>query len=380
MKIQDVKCHVTPMGGSWLTESVVANPMSIYPEYWERRSSWYRKMTAGVIEVVLEDGTSGFGFVGGAKGSAAVHLLAEQMCDLVVGKSVFQTELIQEQLLRATVFYGRGGLAQCVISGIDIALWDAKGKVLGQPVYNLLGGKTSDRMKAYYTGNDPSALKEFGIHDMKIAVPYGPAHGEEGMRKNEEAIAHARNTIGPDGFLALDIYMSWDVPYTLRMYERLRKYGILWLEEPVPPGDYEGYRKIRQQVDTMVTGGEHEYTLEGFRRLIEEGSVDIVQPDIYRAGGPTALKKIAAMAKSHNIKLICHGIGSPTYHFLFSNGPEMTPFCEYLDIYQGATKNWVLTDDPRPKDGFLSLGEQPGFGYRLNEEVFHNQTEVTPIW
>ena len=184
---------------------------------------------------------------------------------------------------------------------------------LDQPVYNLLGGKTRECLKSYYTGNDPSALSEFGIRDMKIAIPYGPAHGEDGMRKNEEIVSKARETIGSNGFIALDIYMSWDVPYTLRMYDRLRDYGIAWLEEPVPPDNYEGYREIRRSVNTMVTGGEHEYTLEGFRRLIEGGCVDIVQPDIYRAGGPAGLKKIAALAKAHNLKLVCHGIGSPTY-------------------------------------------------------------------
>lgn len=380
MKICSLKCHVTPIGKSWLTEAVVANPMSIYPEYWERRSSWYRNMSAAVIEVILEDGTSGLGFVGGGKGSAAATILDEQLRDLVVGKSVFDTELIQEQLYRASVYYGRGGLAQCVISGIDLALWDAKGKLIGQPVYNLLGGKTRDRLQAYYTGNDPVALGEFGIANMKIAVPYGPAHGEEGMRMNEQIVAQARQTIGPSGFIALDIYMSWDVPYTLRMYERLRDYRIAWLEEPVPPDNYEGYREIRRKVDTMVAGGEHEYTLEGFRRLIEEGCVDIVQPDIYRAGGPTGLKKIAALAKAHHLKLICHGIGSPTYHFLISNGPELTPFCEYLDIYRGATQEWVLTDDPRPVDSWLTLSSAHGFGYSLNELAFSNQTPVTPIW
>jgi L-rhamnonate dehydratase len=380
MKIQNVKCHVAPMGGSWLTDSIIANPMSIYPEYWERRSSWYRKMSAGVIEVVLEDGTTGFGFVGGGKGSAAVNILEEQLRDLVIGKSVFDTELIQEQLYRASIFYGRGGLAQCVISGIDIALWDAKGKILGQPVYNLLGGKTRDRLKSYYTGNDPVAMAEFGICDMKIAVPYGPAHGEEGMRKNEEIIAKARETIGPKGFIALDIYMGWDVSYTLKMYKRLHDYDIAWLEEPVLPDNYEGYREIRKSVDIMVTGGEHEYTLVGFRRLIEEGCVDIVQPDIYRAGGITGLTKIAALAKAHHLKLICHGVGSPTYHFLISNGPEVTPLCEYIDIYRGATKDWVLTDDPRPLDGWLSLGETPGFGYELNKNVFRDKSSVTPIW
>jgi L-rhamnonate dehydratase len=117
--------------------------------------------------------------------------------------------------------------------------------------------------------------------------------------------------------------------------------------------------------------------------LIESGCVDIVQPDIYRAGGPTALKKIAALAKANHIKLICHGIGSPTYHFQISNGPELTPFVEYLDIYRHATRDWVLSDDPRPVGGELMLVDKPGFGYELNSAVFSKNFEsrcVTPIW
>ena len=135
------------------------------------------------------------------------------------------------------------------------------------------------------------------------------------MRSNEDAIARARDMLGSDGFLALDIYMAWDVAYTLRMYERLEKYRIAWLEEPVLLDDYRGYAEIRRRVNTMVSGGEHEYTLEGFRRLIGEGCVDLVQPDIYRAGGPTGLRKIAALAKAAGIKLICHGTGQRNVSF-----------------------------------------------------------------
>lgn len=369
------------MAGSWLTESVIANPMSAYPEYWQRRSSWFGRLKAAVMEVVLEDGTRGHGFVGGGKGSAAASIVEEQMRSMVVGRSVFETGLLAEQLYRASVFYGRGGLTQCVLSGIDIAMWDAQGKLLGRPAYDLLGGRTRESLRAYYTGNDPEALRDFGIRDMKIAIPYGPAHGEQGMRKNEETVARARDVLGPEAFLALDIYMAWDVPYTLRMYERLEKYRIAWLEEPVVPDDYAGYRKIRETVDTMVTGGEHEYTLSGFRRLLEEGCVDIVQPDIYRAGGPTALQKIAALAKAHHVKLVCHGIGSATYHFLSTCGPELTPFVEYVDICRGTTKDWVLTDDPRPVEGLIQLGDNPGFGYGLNERVFREAGRpVTTIW
>lgn len=380
MLVRELHCHTAPMAGSWLSESVIANPMSAYPEYVDRRSSWFGPMTAAVVEVVLEDGTRGYGFVGCGKGLAAKAVIEEQMRALVIGKPVFDTARIQEQLYRASIFYGRGGVTQAAISGIDIALWDALGKLLSQPVYQLLGGGSQPALRAYYTGYDPEALAAFGIRDMKIAVPYGPAHGEDGMRKNEEAVARARDVLGPDASLALDIYMAWDVPYTLRMYDRLEKYRIAWLEEPVLPDDYAGYREIRRRVNTMVTGGEHEYIYEGFRRLIEEDCVDIVQPDIYRAGGITGLRKIAALAAAHHRKLICHGIGAATYHFEMANDPSLTPFVEYVDIYRGTTKDWVLTGDPRPVQGQIQLSAAPGFGYELDARVFSGNLPVATIW
>jgi len=380
MRIREVLCHTAPMAGSWLSESVIANPMSAYPEYWEKRASWFGPMTAAVIEVVLEDGTRGCGFVGCGKGLAAKAIVDEQMRQITVGRSVFDTGLLQEQLYRASVFYGRGGITQAVISGIDLALWDAQGKLLGRPVYELLGGGSRPDLKAYYTGYDPEALAAFGIRDMKIAVPYGPAHGEEGMRRNVEAVARAREVLGPEAFLALDIYMAWDVPYTLRMYDRLEQFGIAWLEEPVLPDDYAGYREIRRRVNTMVTGGEHEYTFEGFRRLIEDGCVDIVQPDIYRAGGITGLRKIAALAAAHHTKLVCHGVGAATYHFELANDPSLTPFVEYVDIYRGTTKEWVLTGDPRPEGGRIRLSGAPGFGYELYEPAIKEGRPVATIW
>jgi L-rhamnonate dehydratase len=380
MIVRELLCHTAPMAGSWLSESVIANPMSIYPDYWERRSSWFGPMTAAVIEVVLDDGTRGFGFVGCGKGLAAKAIVDEQMRMLTVGRSALDTETLYDQLYRASLFYGRGGITQAVISGIDIALWDARGRVESRPVFDLLGGPARPSLRAYYTGYDPDALRDFGIRDMKIAVPYGPAHGEEGMRRNEDAIARARDVLGPDAFLALDIYMAWDVPYTLRMYERLEKYRIEWLEEPVPPDDYAGYAEIRKHVNTMVTGGEHEYTFEGFRRLLGEGCVDIVQPDIYRAGGITGLRRLAALARQHGTKLVCHGIGAPTYHFEIANEPALTPFAEYVDIYRNTTKDWVLTGDPRPVDGLIHLPPAPGFGYDLNRDVFARSLPVATIW
>ena len=99
------------------------------------------------------------------------------------------------------------------------------------------------------------------------------------------------------------------------------------------------------------------------------------------AGATAALKKIAALAKAHQVKLVCHGIGTPTYHFLSTNGPEVTPFAEYVDIYRGGTTMWVLTDDPRPRGGRIELGDAPGFGYELNTAAFGSGSGgVATIW
>jgi hypothetical protein len=92
------------------------------------------------------------------------------------------------------------------------------------------------------------------------------------------------------------------------------------------------------------------------------------------------LARIASIARSHNVELICHGVGSPTYHFLISNGPTLSPRCEYLDIYDGGSETWVLSDDPRPREGRLALADAPGFGYDINESAFSEGVTVAPIW
>ena len=148
----------------------------------------------------------------------------------------------------------------------------------------------------------------------------------------------------------------------------------------MPPDDYAGYRRLREVAGLTIAGGEHEFTLEGFRRLITEECVDVVQPDIYRAGGITGLLKIAALAKAHHKTFICHGVGSPTYHLLASHDRTLTPMVEYIDIYRGTKQPWVLTDDPRPQEGKLALSTAPGFGYELSPEALKPGATVAPIW
>lgn len=375
MKISEVKTHSFQMDVSWCTETLIANPMSIYPKYREKRSSWYGQMWATVVEIKSE-GISGYGFIGGAsRGSVAA--IEDQFKIFLEGADPFNTELIWEQCFRASQYYGRKGSALNAISGIDIALWDLKGKVLGRPVYDLIGGKTKDRLRAYATGIFTQRNKELGFRDVKIPVRYGPADGKEGLKKNEEDIKKTREVLGPEGDLMLDCYMALDVPYTIQLAKIAREYGVKWIEEPVLPDKIDSYRRIKDAVpDIMITGGEHEFTRYGFKELLEKNAVDLIQPDIYRVGGLSEVIKIAAMSSAYDIPIVLHGIGAPTYHFEMATAHA--PIAEYWDVYASGGEP-VFIGEPTVKDGYVVFNEKPGFGYELNPKVLAG-SKPAPQW
>jgi len=378
LRITEVKVHPIPMKGSWLSEGLIANPMSIYPEYRERRQSWYGPMTSAVVEILTDEGLRGLGIVGGGKGRLAATVINEQFRTLLVGRSPFDIELIWEQLFRASLFYGRKGAVIEVISGIDLALWDIVGKAAGRPVYNLIGGKTKERIPVYVTGNLTERHLQEGFRHVKLALPHGPADGKEGLKKNIELVERTRRLLGSEGDIMLDCYMALDVHYAIALAKAVAGLGVLWIEEPVPPDQIESYRKIKDAVpEILIAGGEHEFTRYGFRDLIEARAVDILEPDIYRAGGLSELKKIAALASAHDLPVIPHGVGAPTYHFVMAT--HNSPRAEFVDIFaQGG--NPILRGEPEPKNGFVELSDRPGFGYEPDEGILAGSKPAALIW
>jgi L-rhamnonate dehydratase len=378
LRITGIKVHPVPMSSSWLSEGLVASPMSIYPPYREKRSSWYGPMTSAIVEIETDEGIRGLGVIGGGKGKLAPIVIEEQFRNLLIGQNPFHIELLWEQMFRASQFYGRKGAVIEVISGIDLALWDLVGKALHQPVYNLVGGKTQDKIPVYVTGNLTERHLSEGFRHVKLALPHGPADGAEGLRQNIALVERTRKLIGPDGDIMLDCYMALDVPYAVRLAKAISEFRVLWIEEPVPPDHPDAYRRIKDAVPEMlIAGGEHEFTRYGFRDLIERKAVDIFQSDIYRAGGLSELKKIAAMASAYGLPVIPHGVGAPTYHFVIST--SNAPRAEFVDIFaQGGRP--LLRGEPVPKNGFVELSEAPGFGYELDEEVLSHQVNVALIF
>lgn len=354
--------------GHWIIDSVIANPMSGYPEYRERRSSWGSKANGTVVvELETESGIVGIGVSQG--GVPASRIIIDHLSRFLLGSDPRDVERLWDQMYRSTLPYGRKGLPVCAISAVDLALWDLCGKLRGEPVYKLLGGETKASIPCYVTGPQPLAAKEQGFFGGKMPLPYGPADGIEGLRANVEMVAKAREQVGPDFDLMLDCYMALDVPYTIDLANAVRPYRVHWIEEALQPDDYDGHARIKAACPWQrFSTGEHEYTRYGFRELIARGNLDILQPDLGWVGGITEAKKIAAMAQAHDLPVVPHGSGVFSTHFQMAstNGPfqeilAMSPTGDAIvPIWNG-----LLEGDPLPVNGAVRPPEEPGWGIAL---------------
>jgi len=322
----------------------------------------------------------------GVGSGAAVYIVQQHLAPLICGRNPFDLELLWETMYRSTLNYGRKGLVLEAISAIDIALWDIVGKATGQPVYNLLGGKTKDRIPVYgsrlYASEDldklasrAADLVRQGFQGVKQRFGYGPRAGLAGMRKNLELVSVVRQAIGPTIELMADAYMGWDVPYAIRMIRMLEDAGLnlRWVEEPVIPDDIDGYAKIRRSVRTPISGGEHEFTRYGMRDLIMKEAVDILQPDVNRVGGITEARKVWSMAAAHGVTIVPHAGQLHNYHLVISsfNSPMAEYFPHPADggvLDEDTLFYELFTGEPRAEGGFVSLSEAPGLGLELNAD------------
>lgn len=363
--------------GHWISDTKIANPMSIWPEYRATRTSWgMGAIGSVVVEVELSDGT--VGFAPSVGGPPAAYLVERHLHRFVEGRVLDPEGITEawEQMFRASLFYGRRGLALNAISAVDLALWDALGRSRGEPVWSLLGGKALPSVPFYATTPRPDIARDLGFVGGKIPLPAGPAEAEEGLAENVELATRMRERCGdPDEFfLAFDCYMSLDVPYAITLARAIEDLRFKWLEEFLLPDDYWGYAAVREAVSPgiLTTTGEHEATTWGFRLLLERGCADILQPDVNWCGGMTELVRIADMARRHGVPIVPHGSSVYSYHFVVTR-PE-TPFAEFLMMHPEGTEVTpmfapLLLDEPVPLGGHLDVPDRPGFGVELNRDV-----------
>lgn len=287
------------------------SPMARYPDI--RRASWSNPWHRTACVVTAEDGTFGLGIT--THGGPVEQIINGHFAPVLVGQDCMATEKAWDMMRRVSAQYGTAGLASYAISAVDNALWDLKGKLLGRPVYELLGGPQKESIPCYASNTDLSYgvensiawFLELGFKAVKLFLTHGPESGIEGIRKSEELVARTREQIGPDVELMVDAWMSLNVEYVVRLMEALRPYRVKWLEDYVLPEDLDSYMKVRQRLPgTTLASGEHWYTIHPFALAAAQGLVDILQPDVAWVGGITASVRICHIAEAHGLTVIGH--------------------------------------------------------------------------
>ena len=372
---RDIK-HTLPRRPSWVESAEVANPMSKYPRYKRHRSSWLPKWGDVFVKVTVEDGTWGLGQT--SFGNPVATVIDGHFAPMLIGENCFAVEKIWDMMFRMSKPYGSFGLTSCAMSAIDLALWDVMGKIRNQPVYELLGGPVRDNLFAYATGNDTDWQIELGFKAVKLACPYGPADGLWGLNANEILVAETRELVGDSVEMMLDCYMAFDVDYTIRLARRLKPYQLKWMEEFLIPEDIAGHVEVRNAVNWMsLASGEHLHTRWPFKLLIEQGCLDILQPDIFWVGGITECVKICHMADAAGLTVIFHGGGLNQYGLHLSAAMPNTPWVEY---FVGTAPGVPLEETKRfegetvPKDSYITPNDGPGFGLDIKQEW------ILPFW
>jgi L-rhamnonate dehydratase len=320
--------------------------------------------------VTAEDGSWGFGT--GRMGAPAISLINDHLGKLLEGEPCFATERLWDMIYRLASPYSAAGLASYAISAIDLALWDLKGRVLGRPVYELLGGPAREQITCYATGNDTDWYLELGFPATKLACPYGPADGLDGLAKNEALVARTRKLVGDNVDLMLDCWMAFDVEFAVRLAERLRPYRLKWIEDCLIPEDFDGFAEMRRRLPWMgLATGEHWYALPPFFHAAKHALVDIFQPDIEWVGGLTACVKICHIAEAAGRSVMLHAGMNTLYGQHLTYAMPAAVWGEYfVHAPPGVPLAQIVTipGTPAPQNGIVRPPEAPGFGMQITTE------------
>ena len=372
-------------------EERLVRPVDIYPEHKAEGAHWLPTPDEGrytiralFCQIETDEGVTG---MGGPTTHDQAYIISQQLAPLLIGHDPLATERIWDRLYRSMV-HGRKGTPMMALSVVDCALWDLKGKWAGAPVYRLLGGPTRETIPAYASALGYSLEPELvrqraleivaqGYTATKWFFRHGPTDGPQGIAKNVELVRTLREAVGPDVDVMLDCWMSWDVPYTIQMAQRLAEWRPRWLEEPVLPDKIEQYAEIRRAVDIPIAGGEHEYTRWGLKALMDARAADVLQPDIYWAGGISEVVKICNLASAYDLPVVPHGHSVPaTVHLIASQPVTTCPILEYL-IKWNEIHQFFLKHPLKPVNGHVTLPTTPGIGMELDEAKIQDRREIS---
>ena len=341
-----------------------------------------------VVRVSTDAGISGIGEVDSAplavKGmieGGYSHTITSGLRELLLGEDPLQTEYLWHKMYEKNIYSGRRGIAIHAMSGIDMALWDIKGKFFKQPVWKLLGGGFHQKIRAYASSlfaPTPQETRDRARRFLDLgftAVKFGWHPMGESERNDIALVREARAGLGDDVDLLIDAGLVWDAKTAIQRARAFSEFRIFWLEEPLHPDDYEGYRKLSQATEIRIAAGEEESERRSFVELMDKGQIDIVQVDLARCGGFTEAVKIASLAQDRGLPVVNHGFTTfinvaAALHFV--NSIPNSFILEFVAEEGTHLRNILTHQKFVAKDGYLEVPQEPGLGVELNEEAAGN--------
>lgn len=355
------------------------------------------------VEVNTDEGITGWGEITtypGPVANRAISAFVNEIGDWLKGEDPEKIEWIWAKIFRGMTYVGTRGATTAAISGIDIALWDIRGKVLGKPIYKLLGGEVRDRIALYTHPPEPKSPAEIAVYAKEIQASGHRAFKMDPMMshlhvgndsfldgeisaavvaKAAETTAAAREAVGPEMEILIDAHGMYNVPSAVKLANALEPYGIFWFEEPVPAESWKALKQVKDEVNVRISVGERLHTRWEFVPIFENNLADFVMPDVTWTGGITELKKITTMAEAYYIPMSPHDASGPVNIMAGAHVMMTCPNFYKLETSRYDLSGYnVLIDNPLDiRGGDLYLDpEAPGLGINLDRE-FLAAHEVT---
>lgn len=336
-----------------------------------------------IVKVTTDAGITGIGEVDSAPLAAKAviegpfsHTATTGLREVLIGEDPMETEYLWYKMYRANIYAGRRGIGIHAMSGIDLALWDIKGKALGLPVWKLLGGGFHKKLPCYAStlfGATPEKTGELARllrYRGHRAVKFGWDPMGRDAKTDVALVREARRGLGDDADLLIDAGLVWDAKTALQRAKAFEEYKIFWLEEPLRPDDYEGYRKLSEATSLRIAAGEEESNRLSFLELMDRGRIDVVQIDLTRCGGFTEAMKIASLAHDRGLVVANHGFTTyinvmAALHFL--NSIPNALIVEFVAEEETTLREYITRQKIRAENGYLAIPDAPGLGIDLDE-------------
>jgi L-alanine-DL-glutamate epimerase-like enolase superfamily enzyme len=316
----------------------------------------------------------------------ATEQVIEALAQIVIGCDPVDNLELWRRMKTHSWWYGyRGGIASFAISAIDIALWDLKGKVLGQPLVKLLGGAYRERLPVIASTHAfmPSLEQEATRHGEYINEGYrgvkigfgkrGDAHLGYEFERDATFARLLREAVGPTTDIMIDRGQSlmWDLGYAIRVTNAYEEHGLRWVEEPLEPPDIEGFRKLRQHVKTLIGTGEREWTADAFEALIDTGIVDVVGCDPGRAEGITGTRKVIELVEAANVWFNAHAWSSAIITAASIALSASSPRCLVFELkpIENPMQHQLVTRPFEHRGGWIDVPAEPGLGVDVREDI-----------